>query len=123
VPEAVMKATAHWLELKGHTAPSNSTIFDDVFTHQVIKHGKIEDGEVLKDFMKKTKQPLAQDWVVQMIKQMIKGLPIGMLMKMGMATIFHPKTKGWASARTAINEHIAEEHAKQRKSLSLDAAE
>jgi heterodisulfide reductase subunit C len=123
VPEAVMKATGHWLELKGHTKPSNSTIFDDVFTEQVIKHGKIEDGEVLKDFMKKSGQPLIQDWIVQMVKQMIKGLPIGFLMKMGWSTLFHPKTKDWASARDAINEHIAEEHAAQRKALGLDAAE
>ncbi len=123
VPEAVMKATAHWLELKGHTKPSNSTIFDDVFTEQVIKHGKIEDGEVLKDFMKKSGQPLLQDWVIQMVKQMIKGLPIGMLTKMGWATLFHPKTSNWASARDAINEHIAEEHAVQRKALGLEAAE
>src|SRR5579862_3106065 len=39
VPEGVMKATAHWLELKGHTKPSPSTIFDDVFTEQVVKTG------------------------------------------------------------------------------------
>ncbi|NNC36431.1 MAG: heterodisulfide reductase subunit C [Acidimicrobiales bacterium] len=123
VPEAVMKATGHWLELKGHTAPSNSTIFDDVFTDQVIKHGKIEDGEVMIDFMKKSKQPLFQDWFVQMFKQMIKGFPVLSLMKMGWSTVFHPKTKGWAKARDAINEHIEEEHAIQRKALGLDTAE
>jgi len=123
VPEAVMKATAHWMELKGHTPPSNSTIFDDVFTEQVIKHGKIEDGEVLKDFLKRTKQPLMQDWIVQMVKQMIKGFPVFALMKMGWATVFHPKTKDWAKARDAIEEHIAEEQAAQKKALGLDAAE
>ena len=123
VPEAVMKATAHWMELKGHTAPSNSTIFDDVFTDQVIKHGRIEDGEVLKDYMKKTGQPLMQDWIVQMVKQMIKGFPIMSLMKMGWATIFHPKTNNWAKARDAISEHIAEEHAAQKKALGLECAE
>ena len=120
VPEAVMKATAHWLELKGHTAPSNSTIFDDVFSEQVIKHGKIEDGEVLKDFLKKSGQPLMQDWIVQMVKNMMKGLPVVQLMKMGWATVFHPKTKDWAKARDAINEYVAEEHASQRKALGLD---
>ncbi len=31
-PEGVMKATAHWLELKGHTAPKPATVFDDVFS-------------------------------------------------------------------------------------------
>ena len=55
VPEGVMKATAHWMELKGHTAPTQSTIFDEVFTEQVIKHGKIEDGEVLKGLYEKNR--------------------------------------------------------------------
>ncbi len=121
VPEGVMKATAHWLELKGHTKPSNSTIFDEVFSDQVIKYGKIEDGEVLKDFLKETGQPLMQDWIVQMVKNMIKGLPVIQLMKMGWATVFHPKTKDWARARDAINDYVAEEHAAQKKALGLDA--
>ena len=93
VPEGVMKATAHWMELKGHNVPSDSTIFDDVFTDQVIEHGKIEDGEVLQQYLKKSGQPLMQDWIVQMVKQMIKGLPVLSLIKQGWATIFHPKTK------------------------------
>jgi heterodisulfide reductase subunit C len=122
-PEGVMKATAHWMELKGHTAPSYSTIFDEEFTHQVVKYGKIEDGEVLKNFMKKSGQPLLQDWLVQLVKNMMKGLPVLQLMRMGLATVFHPKTKGWASARDAIAEHIAEEKEIERKALGLDAAE
>ncbi|VAV88887.1 Heterodisulfide reductase subunit C like protein HTH_1879 [hydrothermal vent metagenome] len=122
-PEGVMKATAHWMELKGHTAPSDSTIFDDIFTDQVIEYGKIEDGEVLQEFLKKSGQPLMQDWIVQMVKQMIRGLPVLSLIKMGWATIFHPKAKNWSAARDAIKEHIDEEHATQRKALGLDAAE
>ena len=123
VPEGVMKATAHWMELKGHTVPSDSTIFDDVFTDQVIEHGKIEDGEVLQQYLKKSGQPLMQDWIVQMVKQMIKGLPVLSLIKQGWATIFHPKTKNWSAARDAIKEHIEEEHAAQREALGLDAEE
>src|SRR5678815_5237057 len=41
-PEGVMKALSHWLELKGHTPKSPSMIFDEVFSEQVIEHGKIE---------------------------------------------------------------------------------
>ncbi len=120
VPEGVMKATAHWLELKGHTKPSYSTIFDDVFTDQVIKHGKIEDSEVLKDFLKKSGQPLLQDWIIQMVRNMIKGLPVIQLMKMGLALVFRPKTKDWSRASAAISEYVAEEHAAQKKALGLD---
>ena len=43
VPEGVMKATAHWLELKGHTPKSPSMHFDEVFTEQVVATGKIEE--------------------------------------------------------------------------------
>ena len=35
-PEGVMKATAHWLELQGHTPKSSSTLFDEEFTEQVL---------------------------------------------------------------------------------------
>ena len=53
-PEGVMKATAHWLELKGHTPKSPSTIFDDVFTEQVVDTGKIEEGRVVREFFART---------------------------------------------------------------------
>lgn len=108
VPEAVMKATAHWLEHKGYTPKSPAMVFDEVFSEQVIERGKIEDGEVLMDFLKRTKQPLMQDWLIQMVKQMISKLPVQWLMSMGLATIFKPKTNDWARARNAINEYIEE---------------
>ena len=47
-PEGVMKATAHWLELKGHTEKKPSMAFDEVFSDQVFATGKIEDGLVLR---------------------------------------------------------------------------
>ena len=53
-----MKATAHWLELKGHTPKSKSTIFDEEFTEQVVATGKIEEGRVIRNFFAKTGQPL-----------------------------------------------------------------
>ena len=123
VPEGIMKATAHWMELKGHTPKTPSTIFDEVFAHQVIKYGKIEDGEVLKDFFKQTKRPLMQDWLIQLVKNMMKGLPVTQLMRMGWSTVFHPKTKGWADASAAIAEHIAEEREVARKALGITERE
>lgn len=123
VPEGVMKATAHWLEMKGFTAESPSSLFDGIFTDQVVGTGKIEDGAILKDFLIKSKQPLLQDWLIQMVKQMIWNLPVKFLMSMGLAAIFHPRTKRWNKTRDAIREHIAEEKAAERKAISLDAAQ
>ncbi len=123
IPEGVMKATARWMELKGHMQPSEPHVFDEVFTHQVIKHGKIEDSEVLRDHMKRMGKPLMQDWFVAMVKGMMKGLPLIQLMRMGMASVFHPKTKNWRKIGDAISEHIEEEAAAERKALGLDAAE
>ena len=123
VPEGVMKATAHWLEMKGHTETTPSTIFDTIFTDQVVGTGKIEDGAILKNFLIKSKQPLLQDWLIQMVKQMIWNLPIKFLMGMGLATLFHPRTKRWDKTRDAIREHIAEEKAAERAALGLDPAE
>ncbi len=122
-PEGVMKATAHWLELKGHTEPSYSTIFDEEFTRQVVKTGKIEDGRILMNFLKNSKQSLVQDWLIQMVMQMVKHLPFKYLFGMGWATLFAPKTKRWAKTRDAIEQHIAEEKAAERAALGLDPAE
>ena len=120
VPEGVMKATAHWLELKGYTPESPSTVFDDIFSSQVIHTGKIEDGSVLLNFLRRTGQSPFQDWIIQMGKQLILGFPIRMLMRMGLATLFHPKTSGWSRARHAIEEYVEEQEEAHRKALGLD---
>ncbi|MCK5623710.1 MAG: 4Fe-4S dicluster domain-containing protein [Alphaproteobacteria bacterium] len=119
-PEGVMKATSHWLELKGHTPKSPSTIFDDIFTDQIIQTGKIEEGRVLRSFFARTGQPLMQDWVVTMAKRMIRHLPIKLLMHMGLANFIRPKTSDWGRARAAIEEYVDEKEAEHRKALKLD---
>ena len=120
VPEGVMKATSHWLELKGHTPTSPSMIFDEIFSEQVIKTGKIEDGRTVRRFFQRTGQALMQPWVVEMVKSMMRNLPIGMLTRLGLANFITPRTKGWSGARDAINEYVAEREAHHRKALKLD---
>lgn len=119
-PEGVMKATAHWLELKGHTPKSPSMVFDEVFTEQIVATGKIEEGRTLRRFLGRTGQPLMQTWIVEMAKRMLVHLPIRMLTKMGIAGVFAPRTRGWARAGAAIDEYRREQHAKQRQALKLD---
>ena len=119
-PEGVMKATAHWLELKGHTPKSHSTIFDEIFTEQVIETGKIEDGYTIKRFFKLTGQALLQPWLVDMVKGMLRNLPVGMLSRMGLANFIKPKTSGWSGARDAIKEYVEEQEMHHRQALGLD---
>src|SRR5438876_8748404 len=97
-----MKATAHWLELKGHTPESPSTIFDNVFTEQVIDTGKIEEGRVLRWFFQRTHQSLFQDWLIDMMKQLTAHLPIKLLATLGIGSVFRPRTRHWKKAREAI---------------------
>jgi len=120
VPEGVMKATAHWLELKGHTPKSKSMIFDEEFTEQVIATGKIEDGRVIRNFFAKTGQPLMQDWLVEMVKRVARRLPFKQGFAMALAAVFRPRTRKWSGARAAITEYVQEQEAKQRKALSLE---
>lgn len=115
-----MKATAHWLERKGHTPKSPSTHFDEVFTEQIVKTGKIEESRTMRRFFARTKQALLQDWMVEMVKRMLRGLPVTMLSRMGMATLFAPRTSNWSSASAAIQEYIDEQHETQTQALSLD---
>ncbi len=122
VPEGVMKATAHWLELKGYTTTTPSTQFDEEFSDQVIRTGKIEDGAVMLGFFRRMKQSPFQDWFIEMMKRLISGLPIKMLMGMGWATLFHPRTRGWSRARAAIEDYIEEREKAHRRALRLGDA-
>ena len=119
-PEGVMKATAHWLEMKGHTPKSHSMIFDEIFSEQVIATGKIEDGRTVRRFFQRTGQTMLQPWMVEMVKNMLRNLPIGMLTRMGLANFITPSTSNWSGARDAINEYVAEREAHHRKALRLD---
>lgn len=119
-PEGVMKATAHWLELKGHTPKSKSTLFDEEFTEQVLATGKIEEGRIIRNFFARTGQPLLQDWLVEMVKRVARRLPFKQGLAMALAAVFRPRTRKWSKAGAAINEYVSEQNAKQRKALSLE---
>jgi heterodisulfide reductase subunit C len=95
-------------------------IFDEIFSEQVIKTGKIEDGRTVRRFFKRTGQAMMQPWMVEMVKSMMRNLPIGMLTRLGLANFITPRTKGWSGARDAINEYVAEREAHHRKALKLD---
>jgi len=118
-PEGVMKATAHWLERKGHRPKSPSILFDEVFTEQVVKTGKIEESRIIRRFFSRTRQGLFQDWMIEMVKNLMRHMPIGLLTRMGLATLVAPRTSNWGSAASAIQEYIDEQHEKQEKALSL----
>lgn len=119
-PEGVMKATSHWLELKGHTPTSPSMVFDEVFSEQVFETGKIEEGRIIRSFFNRTGQPLMQDWLIEMVKRLVSKLPVKMLFAMGLANVLRPRTSGWSGARDAIQEYVAEQKAEQRQALGLD---
>lgn len=105
-PEGVMKALSHWLEYKGHTPKSNSMHFDDEFYSQVLKTGKIEEGRVIRNYFRRTAQPLVQNWLVHMVRNLIRGLPILLLTKMGFATLLRPRTKNWGRTSDAITDYM-----------------
>ena len=115
-----MKATAHWLELKGHREKSHSMIFDEIFSEQVFETGKIEDGRVIKSFFKRTNQPLMQDWMVQMVKNLVGKLPISLLTRMGLATLVRPRTRNWDRARDAIRDYVDEQKQREKAALGLN---
>lgn len=119
-PEGVMKATAHWLELKGHTPPSPSTLFDDEFTNQVVARGRIEEGAIVRGFFRRTGQPLMQGWLLEMVRRLARHLPVKLLLKMGLANVLKPRTRGWGDASAAISDYVATQQAAQRQALKLD---
>ena len=119
-PEGVMKALAHWCELKGHTEKSPSTHFDEEFAKQVFETGKIEEGRIIRGFFARTQQSLNQDWLIEMVRRMIRHLPVKLLFMMGLQGVLRPRTKDWDKARSAIEEYVQEKETEHRKALKLD---
>ena len=122
-PEGVMKALSHWLELKGHTPKSPSMHFDEEFAEQVFSTGKIEEGRVIRGFFQRTGQPLIQDWLVELVKRLIRHMPVKLLMTMGLANFVRPRTRDWARAQAAIEEYVAERDTANRRALGIDASD
>jgi heterodisulfide reductase subunit C len=120
-PEGVMKATSHWLELKGYTEKKPSMVFDEEFSDQVFETGKIEDGRVLRRFFAKTGQPINQPWLVAMVTGLVKRMPFFYLIKLGLATVIRPRTSNWGRSRAAIREYVEEVETANRKALGLGA--
>ena len=119
-PEGVMKATAHWLELKGHTPPSRSSMFDEEFTEQVIETGKIEEGRIIRGFFARSGQPLKQEWLIEMAKRLARHVPIRMGILMGIAAVIRPRTKRWKKSREALAAYVDEQNRRHRAALRLD---
>lgn len=119
-PEGVMKALSHWLELKGHTEKSPSMHFDEEFSAQVFATGKIEEGRIIRGFFGRTGQSLKQDWLIEMVKRLLRHLPVKLLFAMGLQGVLRPKTRNWGPARDAIMEYVAEKEAEHRWALKLD---
>jgi heterodisulfide reductase subunit C len=108
-PEAVMKALSHWMEEEGITEESPSTTFDYEFWEQIQARGRIEDSAVLQNFFKKTGQDLKQDWLIEMVKRMIKHLPFKHLFHSAMHVVFRPKTKSWGRTGQVLEAYIKEQ--------------
>lgn len=108
-PESVMKALSHWMEDEGYTPESPSTTFDYEFWDQIAERGRIEDSAVLQNFFKKTGQALKQDWLIEMVKRMMKHLPFVHLFHSGMHALFPPKTKSWGKTGDVLKAYVKEQ--------------
>ena len=73
-------------------------------------------------FFQRTGQSLNQPWLVEMIKRMIRYVPVTMLARMGLATLVAPKTSDWSRARDAIKDYVAEQETHHREALGVPRA-
>lgn len=120
-PEGVMKATALWLEKRGHTGKSPAMHFDEVFTEQVLRSGKIEESRTIRRFFSRIGQGLLQDWMIAIVRGLLWHLPAGLLTRMGLATLLAPRTRDWSRAREALQDFINEQQGQQEQALNIDA--
>lgn len=134
-PEGVMKALAHWIEEEGYGEKSRSTVFDEEFARQCLDRGRIEDMEVLTEFMSKTKQITGTGvtgvldamsklaWFKQVVFRMSKAndlfsgkivrfltrTPIAASLHMGLAMFVKPKTKSWGRTGEVLRQYVKEQ--------------
>jgi heterodisulfide reductase subunit C len=126
-PEGVMKALQHWLEVEGHAPKSTSTLFDEEFTRQCLERGRIEDGEVVLNFLKTTKQDvwalLKTGWLGTFIRRIghldllrrgrigafLARAPIVQGLKMGWMLVFKPRTRSWGRTGEVLREYVEEQ--------------
>jgi heterodisulfide reductase subunit C len=126
-PEGVMKALQHWLEDEGHVPKSNSTKFDEEFTRQCLARGRIEDTEVIMNFLKQTQQDivalLKKGWLGIMIARMnnlpllragrvgafLARLPVLGPLRMGWAMLVKPRTKAWGRTGDVLRQYVEEQ--------------
>lgn len=120
-PEGVMKALSHWLEEEGHTSKTRSTIFDEEFTEQVLDTGRMEDSRLIRNFFKKSGQPLVQDWLIEMVMRMVKHFPVSFLMHMGMHAVFRPRTKSWGRTGEVLRQYVEEQKQDAHRKLEKEA--
>jgi len=52
---------------------------------------------------------------------MLRGLPVGLLTRMGLATFVAPRTSNWGKASAAMQEYIDEQHEHRAEALNLAA--
>jgi heterodisulfide reductase subunit C len=122
-----MKALQHWMEDEGHVAKSSSTVFDEEFTRQCLERGRIEDTEVIFNFLRKTGQDivalLKTGWLGIMIARMNKlpllregrllkflaRLPVIGPLKMGWMMLVKPRTQGWAKTGEVLAAYVEEQ--------------
>jgi heterodisulfide reductase subunit C2 len=132
-PEGVMKALQHWLEDEGHVPKSSSTTFDEEFTRQCLERGRIEDTEVIMNFLRQTKQDIVElvrkGWLGIMIARMnnlpllrhgrigafLARLPVLGPLKMGWAMLIKPRTKAWGRTGEVLRQYVEEQKALARR--------
>lgn len=126
-PEGVMKALAHWLEDEGLTPKSRSSMFDEEFTRQCLERGRIEDSEVLFNFLRQTgadvRALVTKGWLGILIARMnnldllrkgrigafLARLPVTQGLKMALALVFKPRTRSWGRTGEVLKGYVEEQ--------------
>ncbi len=100
---------------------------DEEFTRQCLERGRIEDSEVLFNFLRATGEDVValvrKGWLGTLIRRMnnlpllgqgrwgafLARLPVAQGLKMGWALVFKPRTKSWGRTGEVLQAYVAEQ--------------
>jgi len=106
-PQGIVAALNGWLELEGHVSKTPVSVLDEVFTGEVIEHGRVDQRTVLARLANSPEPRQASPVEAALLQRASRRIEarrgVGSMLAGLLKT---PDVRGWESARIALAEIV-----------------